>query len=191
MIGVPGDSNFSSEGRKVDWSPTGQPRFSASCFSRQTASNSCLALAQDPHSSPSQNKQQSPQMSTSPTAAPCPARGSPRQHLASSVIHSDAQLDFLFVFYIVATPLVTPARPSKGMLRARRRPCHPPLAHDLPRDADLRAQSHPTHLSISRAAMMRRHREDRTTATTARAVVWSYALGGCSTGSRRPWQRSP
>lgn len=33
---------------------------------------------------------------------------SPRQHLASSVIHSDAQLDFLFVFYIVATPLVTP-----------------------------------------------------------------------------------
>lgn len=139
----------------------------------QAASSSCLTLVQDPHSSPSQHTQQSPQMSTSPTAALCPARGSPRQHLASSVIHSDAQLDFLFVFYIVATPLVTPVRPSKGMLRAWRSPCHPPPAHNLPRDTDVRAQCHPTHLSISRAAMMTRHREDRTTATTARAVVWS------------------
>ena len=75
---------------------------------------------------PSMNKQ-SPQMPTNPITGPCPVRVSPCQHLASSVIHSDAQLDFLFVFYIVATPFVTPVRPSKEVLRACRSPCHPPL----------------------------------------------------------------
>lgn len=97
----------------------------ASYFSRLRLSSAPAWLWHRIHTTvPASVNKESPQMPTSPTAVPCPARGSPHQHPASSVIHSDAQLDFLFVFYIVDTPLVTPVRPSKEMLRAWRRPCH-------------------------------------------------------------------
>lgn len=95
------------------------------CFSRLKLPSAPAWLWHMTHIAvPASVNKQSP---TSPTAAPCPARSSPRQHPASSVIHSDAQLDFLFIFYIVGTPLVTPVRPSREMLRAQRSPRYPPL----------------------------------------------------------------
>lgn len=158
-----------------------------SCFSRLILPSALAWLWHRIHTVvPASMDKQTP----SHTAAPYPARGSRCQHPASSVIHSDAQLDFLFALYIVDTPLVTPVRPSRDtQVMEMSLPPSPPCG--LPRDADPTAQPHPTYLSISRAAMMTRHSEERTTATTASAVVWSYALGGCSTGSERPWHLSP
>lgn len=80
-------------------------------------------------SGPSQQNKQSPQHIAVPQPhhSPMPSKGSPCQHLASSVIHSDAQLYFFFIFYIVDTSLVTPARPSRDAQSMEQ--LHPPLLH--------------------------------------------------------------
>lgn len=141
MIGVPGDRISAGRGEKKTGAPQGSPD------SQPAASpdSGCLHLL--PSSGTGSIQQSHSTNSRAPTCppAPRPARGSPRQHLASSVIHSDAQLDFLFVFYIVATPLVTPGKPSKGMFRAWRNPCHPPPAHDLPRSGSSVPSHSPEH----------------------------------------------
>lgn len=81
------------------------------------------------HSGPSQQNKQSSQHAAvpQPHRSPMSSKGSPHQHLASSVIHSDAQLYFFFIFYIIDTPLVTPVRPSRDSQRMEQPP--PPLLH--------------------------------------------------------------
>lgn len=185
------DRDLNRKGRKDSWGHTGQPMLLGHIQQASSPGSKQIQLMPGSGTGSAQWSQPA-QTSRAPSPHQFPSKGSPCQHSASSVIHSDAQLYFLFIFYIVDTPLVTPVRPSKETLRAwSKQPLPPFPTNSLPRDMAPGTQPPPAHLSISRAAMMTRHSEDRTTATTASAVVWSYVLGGCSTGSERPWHLSP